>query len=125
VANVKVHRRVIVDEDQDVPRLAVLTRIVVPPLGNLLGIMLLSLMFWPLAWFDELGRIRALWLCAVGAMLAIPIDFLFRRRRRNQSPVVRWFSPYEGGTLLVVPSWIAGPILAVLLIWVILTHPGP
>ncbi len=124
MADIRVRRRIIVDEERGVPPLSILTRIIVPPLGNLLGIVLLCMVALPFAWYEDLGRILCDWICVGVAMLAVPIDVLFRRRRRNQSARVRWFSPYEGGTVFLIPSWIVGPILAGLFVWVVVTHPG-
>jgi hypothetical protein len=118
-------RRVLVDQSEGVPPLAFLTRIVLLPAGNLLGWLLLVLAFSPYSFFDEVGRIPGVWMSAGFAAISMAIDVMFRRRARNRAPLVRWWSPYEGGTLLVFPSWMVGSFFVLFAIWVLVTHPGP
>ena len=62
---------------------------------------------------------------AAFAAISMAIDVMFRRRSRNRAPLVRKWSPYDGGTLLVFLSWMVGSSFVLFAIWVLVTHPEP
>jgi hypothetical protein len=85
-----------------------LTRIVIIPFGNALGVLLFGLLASPVLVSSALGG-RAKWgavLIPIASLAAGIIDVRTRGRSPDPSPMVRWFSPYEGGNLVFIPSWL-------------------
>lgn len=85
-----------------------LTRVFVLPLwGNASGWLLATLLISPafLAPWISRGWIASLLIIAAAAV--VMIDVRMRRRSSNVSAVVRWLSPFEGGNIALIPSWLS------------------
>ncbi|HEY1683597.1 MAG TPA: hypothetical protein VGG19_02445 [Tepidisphaeraceae bacterium] len=104
------------------------TRRLVLPFGNLLGVTLLVLMFAPgmfSVWLFSLRNHKPVWLLLLllglillGPLTSIAIDYRWRCRQVGVGKFERWFSPAEGGAVVIFPVWL---VATVLLLGMILT----
>jgi hypothetical protein len=88
-----------------------LTRIVIIPFGNVLGVLLLFLLISPVFLISAIGHDRGRWVAAllpVASIAVVVIDVRIRRSRPDIGAARRWLSPYEGGNFFFVPGWLIG-----------------
>lgn len=93
------------------------TGIFVVPFGNLLGIVLAVAALSPvlaLAGYCVVHPLARGILVAAGSAAMVVTDLLWRRGHRDLNPVVRWLSPFRGGNVACIPSWLLGllPLVA-------------
>jgi hypothetical protein len=110
------------------------TRHLVIPFGNLLGVVLLCLIASPallIAAITSSNRhqpsamrpLAALFLLA--PIVAVIIDVRWRRRQQNIGSIKRWFSPYEGATIFILPIWLIASLLLLISLVPIARHSRP
>ena len=88
-----------------------LTRIMIIPVGNAMGVLLLGLMISPVLFSSSIGVGLGNWgaiVVTITTLAAVMIDLRIRSGCPDPSRLVRLFSPLDGGNLVFIPSWLLG-----------------
>jgi hypothetical protein len=86
---------------------AMLTRIVVLPFGNILGVILFFPLILPtfVAISYDLGRTASSVLFMVSAAAVVGFDIWWRLSQQTAGSATKLLSLYEGGTFMFLPIW--------------------